>query len=282
MSELNFKLDGPALRQGVPIPLVLSALGHFQSLVDKAYLVTTDSSKITSRERERFYLNATEFQRGSFIAIFDIALQGVQIGLPLASSYGPQNIWDLTKDTFYFLKIVCGAIQDQKQPRYNFRNDGDVTVNIGDQHYHYHGPVFEIGKLALPAYQELSHMIGQNKLHEISAGRRSQRHPDIFIGSHDNKAFDIPTKIQKETTELRCEVYDFNKYKNAGKLRVSQPDQGIPEGSYNFSIFGNQDNVEYIYSMLKPEVALFCLVEEADSPFGEKNIVRLYVTGVDS
>lgn len=282
MSELEFKIDGPALREGVPIPIAISALGHFQTVVDKTYLVATDGRRMTAKERERFFLRATEFQRGSFIAAFDIALQGVQIGLPLVSSYGPQNIWDLTKSTFSFLKTVCGAVQNGREPGFEFNNQGDVSVNTGEQHYHYHGPVYQIGRLALSAYQDLSHIIGPGKLNEIAAGRRGAESRDIFIGSEDRNAFDVPTKIQKETTELKCEVFDFNKYKNAGKLQVAHPGQDVPQGSYNFTIFGNQDSVDYIYSMLKSEVALFCLVEEATSPFGGQDIVRLHVTGVGS
>lgn len=67
-----------------------------------------------------------------------------------------------------------------------------------------------------------------------------------------------------------------------GSSKVSQPGQDVPEGNYNFTIIENQDSVDYIYSMLKTEVALFCLVEEADSPFGGQDIVRLHVTGVSS
>ncbi|WP_421347507.1 hypothetical protein [Aeromonas veronii] len=103
---------------------------------------------------------------------------------------------------------------------------------------------------------------------------------DIFLGAEDSDAFRIPTKIQKDTIELYCEVFDFNKYKNAGKLNVSVAGQDIPVGEYSFSIFGNQDNVDYIYSMLKPVVILNCLVELAISPFGGEEIHLLHVIGI--
>lgn len=282
MDELEFKIDGPRLKEGVPIPLAVAALSNFQSILDKTYLVATDSKRITAKEREKFYLRATEFKQGSLLTYFEIALQGVQLGLPLVSSYGPQNIWDLTKDTFSFLKTVCGAVKEGKEPHYEFNNNGDVSLSLGDEHHHYHGPVFQIGQLALPSYQELAHLIGSNKLTEIAAGSRWSENRDIYLGANDKEAFDIPTKIHKETTALRCEVFDFNKYKNAGKLSVAMAGQEIPQGEYNFSIFGSQDNVDYIYSMLKPEVVLYCLVEEAASPFGGVEVVKLHVTGVGS
>ena len=282
MEELQFKIDGPALKEGVPLPVAISALSSFQSIVDKTYLVTAEKSRITASEREKFYLRATEFKQGSLLTYFDIALQGVQLGLPLVSNLGPQNIWDLTKDTFSMLKIVCGAVQSGKEPAYEFNNNGNVDVRVGDEHHHYHGPVFQIAQLALPNFQDLAHLLGNRKLTEISAGPRFSSQHDIYLNESDREAFDIPTKIQKETTELKCEVFDFNKYKNAGKLAVSAGGQEVPPGEYNFSIFGNQDNVEYIYTLLKPQVTLLCLVDESISPFGGVAVHKLHVIGVGS
>ena len=282
MEELQFKIDGPALKEGVPLPVAISALSSFQSIVDKTYLVTAEKSRITASEREKFYLRATEFKQGSLLTYFDIALQGVQLGLPLVSNLGAQNIWDLTKDTFSMLKTVCGAVQSGKEPAYEFNNNGDVDVHVGGEHHHYHGPVFQIAQLALPNFQDLAHLLGNRKLTEISAGPKFSSQHDIYLNESDREVFDIPTKIQKETTELKCEVFDFNKYKNAGKLSVSAGGQEVPPGEYNFSIFGNQDNVEYIYTLLKPQVTLLCLVDESISPFGGVAVHKLYVTGVGS
>lgn len=282
MSEMQFKIDGNKLKDGVPIHIAVAALDQFQRIVDKSYLGITGSKRITAKEREKYFLQVTEFKHGSLLTYFDIALQGIQLGLPLVSSYGPQNLWDATRDTFNFLKTVCGAVQSGVQPKYEFNNDGNAIVKIGDEVHHYHGTVIQIGKMALSNYQELAHMLGSDKLNEISAGKANTEAMDIYLGQNDTKKFDIPTKIQKDTVELKCEVFDFNKYKNSGKLSVSIVNQSIPEGEYNFSIFGNQDNIDYIYSMIKPVVVLNCLVEIAMSPFGGEEIHLLHVIGINS
>ena len=67
-----------------------------------------------------------------------------------------------------------------------------------------------------------------------------------------------------------------------GKLSVSQESQSIPKGEFKFTIFGKQDNVNYIYSMLKPEVELHCLIEMESNPFGEDKVHKLHITGVSS
>lgn len=282
MEQFLFKIDGPSLKKGVPIPLATSALDNFQSILDKVYLVGFGGKRITAKEREKFFLRATEFQHGSFLTYFEIAMQSVQLGLPLFSTLGPQNIWDYTRETFNFLKIVCGAVQKGEEPKYEFNDKGDVNLKIGDEHHHYHGPVFQIGQLSLPNHQALAHLIDPKKLTEISAGPKQSEKPDLYLGKDDRNTFDVPTKIEKDTVEIKCEVFDFNKYKNAGKLSIKLQDQVIPEGIYNFTIFGNQDNVDYIYSMLKPEVVLTCLREVALSPFGGYEIHKLHITGVTS
>jgi len=280
MEKLEFKIDGPSFKEGVPIHLAVSALDNFQGIIDKSYLVATGSKKISPKEREKYYLKASQFKEGSLITYFEIALAGVQIGLPLVSDFGPHNLWEYTKDTFNFLKLVCGSVQKGEKPTYQFNNDGNVTVKTGDEIHHYHAPVFNIAQLSLPTYQDLAHLIEPGKLTEISAGKENSSAHDIYIGEEDKKIFDIPTRIEKETIKITCEIYDFNKYKNSGKLSIKTDDQEIPKGQYNFTIFGRQDNVDYIYSMLKPVVDLHCLVEMLDNPFGEDTVHKLHITGV--
>ncbi|ACH63521.1 hypothetical protein [Aliivibrio fischeri] len=277
---MQFKIDGKKLKNGVPLHTAIAALDSFQKIVDKSYMGITGVKKLTQNEREKYFINTTEIKHGSLLTNFDIVLQGIQLGLPLFTSYGPQNIWDATKDTFSFLKTVCGAVQRGESPTYEFNNDGDAAVHVGDEVHHYHGTVIKIGQASLSNFQDLAHLAGANKLSEISAGKIDSPHKDLFIGEGDSKMFDVPTKLEQEVRSVKCEVFDFNKFKNAGKLCVSELGQYVSVGDYNFSIFGKQSNIDYIYSMLKPEVELNCLIELEISPFGGEEIHRLHITGI--
>lgn len=276
----EFKIDGPAFKDGAPIHISVAALDSFQGIVDKSYLVLAGVKRMSPRDREIFHLRATSFQRGSLLTNFDIVLSGIQLALPFVSAFGPENFWEYTKEAFSFLKTVCEAVQKGQKPTYVFNNEGDVSVHIGDNHYHYHAPVIQIGELALPSYQDLAHLIDPLKVSQISSKPKHQDAPDIFIGPKDRGMFDVPTRIEKETVSLKCEIYDFNKYKNKGKLSVKVAGQAVPLGDFNFEIFGSQDNVDYIYSMLKPQVELFCLIEMESNPFGDDRVHKLHVTGV--
>lgn len=99
--------------------------------------------------------------------------------MSFVSSFGPQNIWEYTKEAFSFLTVVCSAVQKGDQPTYKFDIDGDASLQIGDKHLHYHGQVVQIGKLALPSYQNLEHLIDPKKLNQISANPISQETPYI-------------------------------------------------------------------------------------------------------
>lgn len=257
----EFKIDGPAFKDGAPIHISVAALDNFQSVVDKSYLVLAGAKRMSAKDREIFYLRATSFRQGSLLTNFEIVLSGIQLALPFVSHFGPQNFWEYTKDSFSFLKNVCSAVQKNEKPTYEFNNQRDVTVHIGDNHYHYHAPVIQIAELALPNYQELAHLIDPLKVSTITSKPVNQEAADIYIGPNDKGMFDIPTRIEQETISLKCEIYDFNKYKNKGKLSVKMAEQAVPQGDFNFEIFGSQDNVEYIYSMLKPQVELYCLIE---------------------
>jgi hypothetical protein len=282
LDQYVFKIDGPIVSEGVPIHLAVNALSEFQSIVDKSYLSAVGSSRISSKDRERYFLKATEFQHGSFLTVFEIALHGVQLGLPLVGTLGPQNIWDYTKESFNLLKLVCSGVQKQQKPTYEFKDNGTVDVHVGDVIQNFNAPVINIAEGALPSYQNLAHLIADGKLNEISAGSNNSKKSDLYIGENDHDMFDVPTRLEKDQVEFRCEIFDFNKYKNSGKLSITRENQKLVPGEYNFSLFGNQDSQEYIFSMLEAQVEMTCLIEMQSNPFGEDKVYKLHITGVRS
>jgi hypothetical protein len=278
MEQFEFKIDGPIFQEGVPIHVIIKAWENFQSIIDKTYLVATTTQKISPKDRKKYYLRAKEFKRESpFTTYFEILLSGVQLALPLIPVLGPQNVWNYTIQTFNFLKLICSVKADEKKPEIDITNSQHVYVHIGDNRYNFPGPVYQIAEKALPKYQDLAHMLEPGKIESISAGKKEQ--PEIELKCEDSKLFDFPTKLEKEPIDVKCEIFDFNKFKNSGKLRVTEG-QPLPTGDYKFSIFGTQDNVDYIYSMIKPLVTIQCLVEMAVSPLGLELIDRLHVTGI--
>jgi hypothetical protein len=86
MEKFEFKLEGPIFQEGVPIHIVIKAWENFQSIIDKTYLVASESNRISPKDREKYYLRAKEFSRSSFLTKFEIFLVGVQLTLPLVGA----------------------------------------------------------------------------------------------------------------------------------------------------------------------------------------------------
>ena len=103
--------------------------------------------------------------------------------------------------------------------------------------------------------------------------------PEIVLGEETQNLFKVPAVVQPEAIDLRCDFFDFNKYKSGGKLAVGSG-QAIPPGQYHFTIVGAQNHIQYIYSMLQPEVSIKCLREEQVNPLGDTKIVRLHIITV--
>ena len=164
MEDFEFKIEGPIVKAGVPLHIAIDALENFQGIIDKTYLIGAGLQRMTAKERESFQLKAKYFKLGSFITDIEICLSGVRLVFPLISKSGPQNVWEYTKETFKFLKLVCTAMHSGEKFTYEFNNNKDFTVNTGDTHQHFHGPVILIGEKALPNYQALAHLLKQVKL----------------------------------------------------------------------------------------------------------------------
>ena len=103
----EYKIDGPILQAGTPLHVAINAWSSFHGIIDKTYLVSIGSKRLTARDRDVFQLRASSFSQGSFSTKFEIVVTTFQFTLPLLSSLGPQTLWDYTKSTFDFLKIVC-------------------------------------------------------------------------------------------------------------------------------------------------------------------------------
>jgi len=279
MENFSFKLEGPIFQDGVPIHVAIKAWDNFQSIIDKTYLVATESHRIGAKERDKYYLRATTFEHTSFLTNFEIFLAGTQLVLPFIGTLGPENLWEYTKESFNFLRLICTHKEDAQKVKIDVQDSQNTNVQIGDNHFHYHGPVFQIAEKSLSKYQDLAHMLDQGKIETISAGEKDN--PEMVLRLDDKNLFDFPTKVQDDPIEVKCEIFTFNKFSNVGKLRIFD-DQSIPSGDYNFSIFGDQDNVNYIYSMLKPLVTVKCLLEMAISPLGAELISHLHITGIVS
>ena len=172
-------MEGPIFEEGVPIHVAIKAWDNFQSIIDRTYLVASNSQRIGTKEREKFYLRAKSFEHSSFLTNFEIYLAGVQLLLPFFGTLGPQNLWEYTKETFSFLKLICTHQEGDQKAKISIQDNQNTVVQIGDIHHHYHGPVYQIAEKALPKYQDLAHMLDEGKIESIYAGNKDE--PEMVL-----------------------------------------------------------------------------------------------------
>lgn len=255
--SIHFEMDGPAFTKGIPLHLLVSGLSDFQSLLDKTYLGLTQRKRLSRDDRACFYLLSKDIKHGSAEADLGIVLAGIQTAFPFYSALGPVGLWEYAKQTFDFLKFVYSAMQSGNQPTYSWSGDhSQFQVNTGTQTNTYNAPVFNIGQISVNNYQSLTKPIEERTVDYIAFGNNDVG--AIRLDASTAEVFSLPSQIETTPLRLRCEIFDFNKFENAGKLYV-HPGEVAKEGDYRFRVIGNQDVTLFIEAMLRKQVVVNCL-----------------------
>lgn len=278
--RLHFRMDGPIFDVGIPVPIMVDALDHVQGILDKAYLGLVDRKRLTKEDRSQFFLQAQKIEPGSLLADLGLIFTSAQAVLPIVGMLGPTGIWEYAKESYEFLRLVFQSVKTGQEVSYQWNVDHSVvSVNTGPQTQVFNGPVFQIANLSIPHYQALAHHLEGNRVRDIQIGRPALR--EIGIALADRELFDLPSRVEEAPYRLRCEIFDFNKFDNVGKLHVFA-EQTIPEGDYRFEVIGNQDVSTYIEAMLRQEVFVTCLREVSDNPISGDRVVRLQVINIET
>lgn len=277
--KLTIEMEGPAFDEGIPVHLLVSGLSEVQTILDKTYLGLRDRHRMTREDRTKFYIKTNQVTRNSLHADFDIVLAAGQASFAFVNSIGPSTVWDYTKQAYDLLQLVFEVMKTGGKPDISVsQNDNSiVNVNTGSQTVMFNAPVLVIAQQALPHYQSLDGLLETFGIKTISFG--SIGHPEIKRTQDTKGAFNLPTKIDDQPVQLNCEIFDFNKFGNTGRLLIGDG-QPVPKGEYKFSVIGNQDIADYISAMLRRQVRVYCLRETSQDPFSKGRVVRLHLTKV--
>ncbi len=281
MGKVIFEMKGPAFESELPLHLMINSLDALQSIIDKSYLISQGRERITHEDRRSFYLRSHRIRQGSLISDLEIVVNLVAPVLPIITALSPDIVWEQTKTAFDFLKVVYTASKGKVPPRIEVHGSEGVDVHLGDQHYHYNGPVYKIARVSVPSYKRLTELLqaGSVESAELFSEEAEERDFAFKFNVDDHNLFEVPTKVEEEAIELQCEIFAFDKYLNRGRLRVLE-NQVLPEGRYKFSVAGSQDSIEYIQTMIRPKVNLSCLKEIRVDPLKGVEISSLKILGV--
>jgi len=277
--SVHFKMDGPAFTDGIPLHILTSGLSDFQALLDKTYLGLTQRKRLSRDERARYYILSQNIRHGSVETDLGIILTGIQTAFPFFSELGPTGIWEYVKETYDFLELVFSSMQAGNQPTYSWSGDNSqFQVNTGTQTNTYNAPVFNIGQMSVNNYQSLSKPIEDKTVDYVAFG--DSNIGSIKLDATTAKIFSLPSQVETIPLRLKCEIFDFNKFDNTGKLYV-YPGELAKEGDYRFKVIGNQDTVQFIEAMLRKQVHVNCLREIAPNPFSPEKVVCFQVMSIE-
>jgi hypothetical protein len=277
--SVHFKMDGPAFSDGIPLHLLTDSLADLQSLLDKTYLGLTQRKRLSRDDRLRYYLLSKDITHGSAETDLGVVLTGVQTTFPFFSALGPTGLWEYAKQSFDFLKFVYSAMKAGNQPTYSWSGDNSqFQVNTGTQTNIYNGAVYNIGKMSVNNYASLVKPIEEKVVDYVTFG--DENIGAIKLDASNAEIFSLPSQIETTPLKLRCEIFDFNKFENVGKLYV-HPGEEAKEGDYRFQVIGDQNTTQYIEAMLRKQVSINCLREIAPNPFSLEKIVRFQVISVE-
>ena len=279
-TALHFNVEGPVFEAGIPVPLLVEALGNVQGLLDKSYLGLIGRRRLTKEERNRFYLRTDGVSHSSLHADLGVIYTGAQLALPLVGFLGPSGVWEYAKQAYELAKLVFKSIKKGQSVTYNWNADKSILhVNTGTQTQVLNGPVFNIASLSLPHYQGLSTLGQPGEVTDVRLGQGDLGEIE-FIPS-ERGLFDLPTRIEEVPYKVECEVFEFDKIDREGRLRVL-PGESIPEGDYKFEVVGRQSVATYIEAMLQKIVHVTCLREIAENPISGEKIYGLQVIDIET
>ncbi len=276
--QIELYMDGKAFEQGIPVHLLTQGFESAQTILDRSYLGLSGRTRLTSEERQRFYLLSKGVKHSSLDSWMDLVLTGVQTSFPVLGALGPTGIWEYAKQAYELLKFAYEAVKAGQQPTYQHTGDGNLEVRNGTQINVYNAPVYNIARASQKVYIDMAKQVTGGSVSSFSL---TATHQDSGIRIAQNEAafFDIPSAIDPEPIELDCEIFDFNKFEDSGKLRVFDG-QILPTKDYRFSVVGNQADSTYIEAMLRRSVKITCLREVTVDPLAQEKIVRLQVLRV--
>jgi hypothetical protein len=255
-------------------------MDDFHWIVDQSFIVLSGKTRLNRSERLNYRILASQSRKGSYIQDLQILYDLAQPLLPLIPQLTSNEIWKSAKIAFDFLITVIKLRQNGQQLSVSAPNNQGIVIvspSGSDQPITIHQTILKIAERSEEPYQSITSRIEKGRVDQISA--IDSRKEGILLGEAEKKIFNPETKLEDTPIDIVGSIFDFNKEKNAGKIRVD-PGQPIPARDYSFELIKGQDPISYILAMTKEFVLLRCLPEIMVHTTGTRVISRLQAISI--
>ncbi|MFC4661725.1 hypothetical protein [Oceanobacillus aidingensis] len=254
---LTFKISGEEFNKGYNLYHLNKGLSNFHALIDKAYLIKENKSKMTDKDRDKLQIKAFNIREGSFEADLAIHLVGISMSLlPAFPTLSPTELWDLVTRGYNYLKKILELNGQGIDINVNTTGDqyGNIKVNV----YNGNGEILIEESPQVTAYASRS----QKTFEEISRSINPKRGIDyltvfdknnfensIRVGAEEKVIFENHKRIEPNAIEFKGFITKSNSENFTGKLKVLSTSDELDLGDYNFefAVKNNPDKLRETY-----------------------------------
>lgn len=281
MEDLYFEMTGRAFEDGYRLDKTVAGLNGLQHVMDGVYKGISGKNRLSKQDREIYSVVASEIRHGSLIVDVGAVYSGMQHILPFTYSTDPQHLWEYTKSAISFLYQIYKNAHDKNGISIEQGEEGVTVIVQGNKNetHIYNGPVFKIGKQIISGLRELDDSLDEDLVSGVVLGAKNEVTAALKLSSNDKGIFHSPITVDTDPKNIRCDIFDFNKYDKVGKLMV-QKSQSIPEGRYKFKVIGRQDVEEFILSMAETQVEINCIIEYEHDPLSQTKIGTVLIVDI--
>jgi hypothetical protein len=276
-TNITFTLDGPKLKEAVPLLDVLVSLQEFHYIIDKAYLSTTKSKRISSNDRKYYSIIATDFKKGSFITELQLFAVATVQTLPNIPGATYKDIWTVAKGSYDFLKALAEKRSGGVEPIINITGNVNAPIIIGNQ-ITISETVFNSADRSEPNFKKITSVIKPGEIDLISSFDSDG--VGFELTEKDKNLFNPKTTLDKEVFTIECDIYKYDKISRAGRMQVFER-QSIPPREYPFKPVRSSDSYLFIQAMAKRSVKVNVMKEIEIHTTGVERIAALRVVSID-
>lgn len=275
--KLFYEISGPeVLKDRIPLYEAIGTIKEYMNIIDRTYLTLTDRNRLTKKDREKYKIIAYRFNPGSLNIDLVIELvEAVQYVFPFLLPSGALGLWNLTKSSYNFVKLVTEMRFNGKEPEIIEDKSTQYYV-IGDKNIINVNPVlsFNADKIEDSA-AKIGGYITPGSVDKISL--EDEKKEGILITEKERMLFNPETVIDDTPETITAKIYRLDTESKTGKLHVIE---GIEPGDISFQIVGDQRLGSYIDTLKVDRVKIKILKELAKNISGKLYIKRLQLLSI--
>ena len=273
--KVKFDIEGPALKNSVPLIEVITALHEFHFIVDKAWLAKSNMKRIP-KNRDNYGIVATDFRRASFHADLIINATAVAVSLPGISAVAYKDLWEVVKSSYDFLKVLFEKRRSGVEPVITVGGDVNAPIIVGNNITVNH-TVMTAADSSERHFRRLTNLVNPKVIDSISSFDTNG--VGFSLTKQDKELFNPKTRLDPDIITIQCNIYKFDKNSNYGKVTVFAG-QAIPPCDYSFAAVRTSDSAQFIEAMLKSSVEIKAMREIEVHATGVERISALRVVTV--